>query len=75
MKLKMSVVEAERTRGAFSNPVTKWSFKITTGARCKGLFSGHKYSCPIRAAVAGEKMMEKLENSGDDKPEPCEKEQ
>jgi hypothetical protein len=58
--LKVQTVEAERTRGAFCNPVTKWHFMITTGSRCKGMVSKHKYTCPIRAIEAGERMKNKL---------------
>lgn len=59
-ELKLTTVNAERTRGAFCNPVTKWKFKITTGGRCKGLLSAHSYTCPINAAEAGERMIKKL---------------
>jgi len=60
MELKVTTVEAERTRGAFCNPITKWHFKISTGSRCRGLISAHKYTCPIKAAEAGERMKKKL---------------
>jgi hypothetical protein len=63
MKLKLTTVEAERTRGAFCNPVTKWRYRITTGARCKGLLSQHMYTCPIKACVAGERMIKKLQDT------------
>lgn len=60
MGLKLTTVEAERTRGAFANPITKWRYKITTGSRCKGLLSSHAYTCPMKAVLAGERMINKL---------------
>jgi len=63
MDLKLTTVEAERTRGAFCNPVTKWRYKITTGARCKGLFSQNMYTCRIKACSAGERMIKKLKDT------------
>ena len=65
MDFKLSTVEAERTKGAFSNPITKWHFKISTGSRCKGLVSTQKYTCPIRAVEAGERMLKKLKQVND----------
>jgi hypothetical protein len=64
MKLKLYVVEAERTRGAGCNPITKWRYKISTGSRCKGLISSHKYNCQVSAMAAGERMIIKLEGEG-----------
>ena len=65
MDLKLSIVGAERTRGAVSNPITKWHFKISTGSRCRGLLSAYKYTCPIKAAEAGERMIKKLKQPND----------
>ena len=58
--LNLQIIEGERTRGAFCNPITKWRFKITTGSRCKGIVSSNLYKCPISATKAGERMIEKL---------------
>ena len=66
MKLKLYVVEAERTRGAGCNPITKWSYMISTGSRCKGLISKHKYDFQVSAMAAGERMIKKLEGKGDE---------
>ncbi len=63
MKLKLSLVEAERTSGAFCNPITKWRYRISTGSRCKGLISNHKYKCQVSAMAAGERMIKKLEGA------------
>ena len=61
MKLKLYVVEAERTRGAGCNPITKWSYMISTGRGCKGLISKQKYKFRVLAMAAGERMLKKLE--------------
>jgi hypothetical protein len=63
MKIRLYVVEAERTRGVGCNPITAWRFKITTGGRCKGLLSNHKYKCRVSARAAGERMRKKLEGA------------
>ena len=60
MKLELTTVVAEGREGAFCNHPTKWHYKITTGSRCNGLISAHKYKCPIQAAIAGERMIKKL---------------
>ena len=60
MELKMNVVVAERERGAFSNPASKWAYKITTGSRCTGMTSDKSYSCTLKAHDAGTRMMKKL---------------
>ena len=63
MELTMSVVVAGRERAAFSNPASKWGFKITTGSRCTGMTSDKSYSCPLKAHDAGTRMMKKLANT------------
>jgi len=60
MELKLTTVEAERTVGAYCNPITKWRYRITTSARCKGLLSQNMYTSRIKACSAGERMIKKL---------------
>jgi hypothetical protein len=54
------VVEGERRREAFSNPIVKWRFRISTGPRCSGLISHKLYSSVDSAFRAGERMIEKI---------------
>lgn len=58
--IKVTTVEATRDEGAFCNPVIEWSYKITTGKRCKGLVSTQKYSKRHNALIAGRRMVLRL---------------
>ena len=60
-ELKLTTVAAgEHQAVRFSPVVRKWRYKITTGSRCRGLLSQHMYTCPVNAAIAGERMLKKL---------------
>lgn len=58
--MKVTTVEATRAKGAFCNPVIEWSYKITTGKRCKGLVSTQKYAERHNAFRAGQRMALRL---------------
>ena len=59
--MKVTTVESARRHYMyFGNPVTAWSYKITTGKRCKGLVSEQKYAVRSDAYKAGQKMALRL---------------
>ena len=59
--MKVTTVESARRHYMyFGNPVTAWSYKITTGKRCKGLVSEQKYAVRSDAFKAGQKMALRL---------------
>lgn len=60
MELKLDIIEGERRREAFSNPVVSWKYRITTGPRCPGLVSHRNYKSVDAAMNAGERMFKKL---------------
>jgi hypothetical protein len=60
MELKLTVVEGDRRREAFSTRVMNWRFRITTGPRCSGMISNKLYSSVDSALRAGERMVEKI---------------
>lgn len=62
-KIKVSTTPGERQRGAFSNPVVKWKYRITTGPRCTGMESTRNYKSADLAYSAGVRMAKKLDPS------------
>lgn len=59
-EINLTVVEGERDNLIFGNPIVKWKYMIKTGSRCPGITSNRTYKCPIRAEIAGERMIKKL---------------
>ena len=60
LDVKVTTVEATRSEGAFCSFVIEWSYKITTGKRCKGLVSTQKYAERHNAFSAGQRMALRL---------------